>query len=691
MSDEIYVVHKKAKIEAKVTKVIKNSPHAFLELQLYKINDIKLPLYKTVKARVSFDGDEEVSLNNTVLAISTLKPFRSRKNEFGFDSERLAFRQHIYFKGRISAIGEIEYEAGSLQARFRKSVWSTFKDFQLGWLYYSLTTGDKSKIPSDTQKQIREMGLSHLLAISGLHVAIVFGWGYLLIKYTSFLFISLLKTHKYQSYNLQNYYCVLAGILTLLYVVLSGASVSAQRAFIMLAIAAASYIFCKHISLWRVLAIALIVVLLFDPFALLDPGLYFSFVAVATIFVILQKVSLKGVKYRRLIQLLVIQLGLFIFLAPITAFYFQGASISGVVINILVIPLLSLVIFPYIIIMGFLEVIAINVSWLYYIDYYLSVGLEGLYSWFEPYHWKTVNQPETAFVLAFYLSASLYLIESIRVFSILPILIASFYALSNFNAPQWRVDVFDVGHGTSVLITSSDKALLYDLGAKYFGRFSLFESVVLPAIKGRELTLSHTIISHLDNDHAGGKQELYNYNKFDSLAVFHQKNVEQPCEVKTVQMDLLKIESLWPLHGNLSKNNASCVVKVSGPAGSILLAGDVEHEAEKLLVAHYQSALKSDILLVPHHGSHTSSTESFIKTVNPSIGIVSRGYYSPWKLPNPLVKQRYIKNGVNLFDTALHGQITIYFSENGLSISTEREKQISWIKQRRLMLNDWNI
>tara|TARA_Y100001960_G_C14177974_1_gene588808 strand:- start:100 stop:510 length:411 start_codon:yes stop_codon:yes gene_type:complete len=131
-----------------------------------------------------------------------------------------------------------------------------------------------------------------------------------------------------------------------------------------------------------------------------------------------------------------------------------------------------------------------------------------------------------------------------------------------------------------------------------------------------------------------------------------------------------------------SDNNNSCVVKVSGPSGSILLTGDIEYEAERLIVENYGQWLKSDILLVPHHGSKTSSSAELLDTVKPEIGLISRNYFSPWHLPHKTVKERYSSQNIKLFDTALSGQITIKFFDDSYEVEQAREKTNFWVKYR---------
>jgi len=204
--------------------------------------------------------------------------------------------------------------------------------------------------------------------------------------------------------------------------------------------------------------------------------------------------------------------------------------------------------------------------------------------------------------------------------------------------------------------------------------------VVLPEIKARDLNLKYTIISHPDKDHAGGIDELKQFDNFGSLAMFHNQQPFSFCQLKSIRLGNVSIETIWPINDMQSDNNNSCVVKLQGKGGSVLLTGDVEIDAEQRLVHEYDEQLHSDILLVPHHGSKTSSSSSFLEAVKPTYGIVSRNYYSAWSLPHSEVIDRYASKQIKLIDTALSGQITIEFYQDGYHIKRLREENLFWLK-----------
>jgi competence protein ComEC len=424
---------------------------------------------------------------------------------------------------------------------------------------------------------------------------------------------------------------------------------------------------------------ALVVVLLLNPFSLLDPGLYLSFTGYATVIWVVSKTKAHSFFSNPVMRLLLIQLALLISLAPLSIYFFNGVSVVGLLVNLCVIPLLSIIIFPYIILCLLVNGVSNNIDFMF-VDYLLSAGLEMTTQYLLDYAWLAWSQLSLETVVLFYLIVILLLIKQFRVFSLVPVFsMVSSYAVSK---PLWQVDVMDVGHGTSVLIASDDQALLYDLGAKYFNFYSLFERVTLPEIEARGLELRHTIISHNDKDHSGGLDELYAFDNFASLRTFHNGEPLNFCHIQNIKMKNITIKTIWPIENMDSDNNNSCVAKVTGPGGSILLTGDIEYEAEKRLVERYGQILRSDILLVPHHGSKTSSSAAFLETVKPEIGLISRNYFSPWHLPHKTIKERYSSQNIKLIDTALSGQITVKFFEDSYKVEQARENTNFWVKHR---------
>ncbi|MFY8297520.1 DNA internalization-related competence protein ComEC/Rec2 [Pseudoalteromonas sp. SS15] len=662
-----------------VTKVIGSHKNSLVEIKLIALNNQEIPFYKTVKAQLAIQADiVNLVQGDEVTANVKLKVFRTRKNKHSFDSEQYAFKKQIYFKGTIIELEEHISAEKNLRQSYRDKTWEAFKEKELNWLYYGLSTGDKSRTPEETKEHVIKLGIGHMLAISGLHVGILVFICFYLVKGASWVTLSVLPI-SHQRFNLNKLYITLSLILSFQYIYLCDFPVSAIRAWLMVAILSYIFITGRAVKVVQMLSYALVVVLLINPFSLLDPGLYLSFIGYATVIWVLKKTEANSFFSNTFIRLLLIQFALLISLAPLSIYFFNGVSVVGLLVNLCVIPLLSIVIFPYIILCLLLNSVSSNIDFMF-VDYLLSAGLDMATHYLLDVAWMKWSQLSLETVVLFYLIVMLLLIKQFRVFSLVPAFsMVSSYAVST---PLWQVDAMDVGHGTSVLIVSDDQALLYDLGAKYFNFYSLFERVTLPEIEARGLELRHTIISHNDKDHSGGLDELYAYDNFASLRTFHNGDPLNLCHIKNIKMKNINIQTIWPIKTMNSDNNNSCVVKVSGSSGSILLTGDIENEAERLLVEQYGQVLKSEILLVPHHGSKTSSSTAFLEAVKPELGLISRNYFSPWHLPHKTVKERYSSQNIKLIDTAFSGQITIKFFADSYEIELAREKTNFWVKHR---------
>ena len=242
---------------------------------------------------------------------------------------------------------------------------------------------------------------------------------------------------------------------------------------------------------------------------------------------------------------------------------------------------------------------------------------------------------------------------------------------------EWQVDLLDVGQGLSILIRKNGHAIVYDTGAAYPSGFNMANAVIMPMLKRANIRyLDKLIISHDDNDHAGGFDIITS-----QIAVAEIRRSPQNCNVdNSFVWRGLSFDILWPntKYSQLltSDNNLSCVIRISDGENSVLLAGDIEHSVEAVLVQLANDGeieLGSTILIVPHHGSNTSSTTAFIKAVSPRYGLVSAGFRNRWNMPVEEVKQRYKNAGVTLLNTAEMGQLKIrFFKEQPVKVSSVR-------------------
>ncbi|HCH6143215.1 TPA: DNA internalization-related competence protein ComEC/Rec2, partial [Vibrio parahaemolyticus] len=249
----------------------------------------------------------------------------------------------------------------------------------------------------------------------------------------------------------------------------------------------------------------------------------------------------------------------------------------------------------------------------------------------------------------------------------------------------WRIDVLDVGHGLAVLVEKEGRVLLYDTG-KAWHNGSIAEQVITPVLHRRGYSSVDTmILSHADNDHAGGRKVIEQYfspkHKLSSQSFLHY----QPCIAgEKWKWQGLNMEVLWPPKPVVRAYNPhSCVISLEDPSTGfkMLFTGDIEAISEWILLREPEK-LRSDVMLVPHHGSKTSSNPMFINVVEPSLAIASTAKLNQWGMPAPEVVQTYTDSGVSWLDTGSDGQITILLDGNNWRFESKRRETIEpWYRQ----------
>ncbi|MBQ4799716.1 DNA internalization-related competence protein ComEC/Rec2 [Pseudoalteromonas sp. MMG006] len=657
-----------------IEEVISAKVPQYIKVKILSLETSTYPTFLAPSALLSVNTDNVLSKGDEFSASLNLKYFRSNKNFNVFDNEQNAFINKTFFKGKVlnKSLVIKHYNDDSLIIGYQQFLKNTYKNTKLLWLYYALLSGDKSLMSFDDKQFMQSLGLSHLLAISGLHISLIFGFAYMFMR---FVFIKVNIMFE-QTKNLSIYYSIAGFLAAFLYVYLSNFLVSATRALIMLACCLLLYFIAIQPLRWRSILFALVIVLLVNPFYLLNPGLYFSFLAVAIIFIVLNKFPIvnTGIK-SKLLSMLVIQVGLFIGLLPLSLYFFNGVSIAGLVINLIAIPLLSIVILPLLIVFTLLSsFIDISVIILAF-DNILHYIFELLAQIPQAIRWVSTGKVDITFLVFSYATMLLLYLMPFKWLALLPIAAITFNYFVK-NEPLWQLHVFDVGHGLMVLIEKDKHAFVYDFGPSYFNRYSRTRSILLPYIKAKNLIVTTSILSHEDNDHAGGLKHFIAAGYKDTFTQFHPNSTHDVCIEKSINFNALTVQSFKSKTFE-NKNDDSCVVKVFSSDYSVLLTGDISTSREALLIDANHN-LQSTVMLSPHHGSDTSSSSEFIDAVRPKIVIHSSAYKGQWEFPKPAVVSRYKKAGAKQLTTGKVGQITVKFYSDNLVIETAREQESYW-------------
>ncbi len=567
---------------------------------------------------------------------------------------------------------------------FRESVRDRFKQ-ELGetpasGILAALAVGDQRSISAEEWRLFNRTGVTHLMSISGLHVTMVSGlaaWlaGWLWRR-SAFLMLRLPARKA----------AAAAAILGALgYALVAGFAVPAQRTFWMVTVVALALWAGRIASPSRALALALAVVLVFDPWAVLSPGFWLSFGAVSLIFFVADENSPVLKQWFR------VQWAITVGLAPAALLLFSQFSIVGPIANAVAIPVVSALVTP-------LALLAAVVPW----DPLLEVAawlLEWLLQFLEwcaalpAAVWQQHVPPLWSVLLA--LAGVLWLLaprglpwRAMGLALMLPAVALPPPAPAPGEA--W-ITTLDVGQGLAVLVRTTNRALLYDAGPA-FSESDSGERIIAPYLRAIGIErLDAMMITHNDNDHAGGAASVAGNFEVDtllhSLPAAHPLLASVPgpqrCAAGTSwEWDGVRFALLHPASAAArarKSNDLSCVLKVTAGARSMLLTGDIERPAEAELIGRDAAALESDVLLTPHHGSRTSSTPEFVAAVRPSVAVIPVGYRNRFGHPSEEVEERYRSDGVHLWRTDREGAVTVRLA-NGKSTtgSQRREKRRYW-------------
>ncbi len=641
--------------------------------------------------------------------IVSLKPVHGRLNQYGFDYEAWAYVQNIKAAGILKQINNLS-PGQSLDNRYLQ-----FRDKLIGDLHrfsanspvsslvISLALGDRNLMTEEQWSTLRRTGTSHLLAISGLHIGLVF-----LFASLSFALIWRLMPRFCLVLPAQKTGWIAGLMISGIYLLLTGLPLSGQRAWLMLAITVGLLLFGEKTSFSRCYSLALIAMLIIWPSSVLSVGFWFSFAAVGLILLqfihvevkpTITSIGLNSLLVRKITLVLALQIILSIAMLPLSLLFFGELSLISPLANVIAIPLVSFLVLPAILFglvmltLGWtnFSILCFDLAdlWLSYLYQWLNGLVELNWSWMMPQLYQQISIALAFIGIILWRYYRFWSGKWLLGFLILPLAINP---KQNLYWGEFKLEVFDVGQGLAIWIQTSDKNLLIDTGFGSADGFSYFQSVIYPVLKAHGVTkLDAVVISHGDADHAGG---LFALNRSDLKPA--QTFISEPdlnhnfrfCQ-SGYKWSWNNVNFMFLTQQQVSgANNRSCVLKISSRYGSALLPGDIEKEAERSLLVDYSDELATQVLIAPHHGSQTSSTHSFLQAVNPDLAIFSAGYLNRYGHPTRKIVDRYRRKGISVLNTACHGQVTIEFRASGIHpTSLRKNKQPFWRNQCANIIN----
>lgn len=652
-----------------------------------------------------------------------LKRPHSLTNPGGFDGEYAMLADDIRAVGyvrtgkRAQNIALDEAGAGfgigveRWRASVRRHILAALPDARFAAVMVALVMGDQSGIARDDWDLFRRTGISHLVSISGLHITMIAGlfaalW--MALWRRSFGLARWLRTPLPLRMPTPRAGAIAAMLGAFGYCLLAGMGVPAQRTLLMLSTVAIARLTDRNVPASLSLCWAAAVVAMVDPWAVMSAGFWLSFGAVAIIFFAARMAvdgrrngevdgRIEGIR-RAVVGATRIQFAVTFGLLPLTLLLFQQTSVVSAAANGLAIPMVSFVTTPLALIGAALpDPLAQPVLMLAEASFrWLAIWLEWLAQprWAV---WVAPAAPKWALLLSLLGVALLLVPGGVRAWAwraqgallLLPLVLAR---VPMPSPGEFRLVAFDIGQGAAALVETANHRLLFDTGPRYGDHADAAARVIAPYLRSHGVeSLDTLVVSHEDSDHAGGTETVIDAvpvrTMLASLPQGHAlRGVADESGVRfadclagqTWTWDGVVFEVLHPLRlpaesERVSSNARSCVLRIANGRHAALLTGDIEAAQESALIAaETPERLMADILLVPHHGSKTSSSGAFLDAVSPQVAVFQVGYRNRYGHPHPQVWQRYVARDIDGLRTDKTGAVVIETGGDVLNVQTAR-------------------
>lgn len=687
------------------------------------------PLHEKIFVTVYSHG-MDYAPGHRILFPATLRTFKNFNNPGRYDYERAMEQRGFTCSASVSdgrfivprGKGHPGFPVGLMET-FRKPIRETFAkrlSSRNNALYRALILGEKQSIQPDLRESFNAAGLGHMLAVSGLHIGLIAWLFFYVCKYILSFSYRLTLTA-----DIQKIAALMTCVPVVIYTCLAGFQISGQRAMIMVIMYLFSILLGREKETWSTLAFAALVILALDPGSLFSISFQLSFAAVIGILwltpIIYRKIPAPfdpsgktGVLHRLLAYfsgLVIVTASAVIFLLPFMAFYFHRISVISIPANLMAVPILGFWILPF----GFLSCA------LFYVSPSLSnlcldIGSCGLdwmmnvIGFWADFQWAAfwVFSPDILEIILFY--GFLFSLLHIRRFPwaraglivilILSVMDAAYWMyITRFN-PCLKVTYLDVGQGNSALVQfPGRKRMLIDGGGFSGGTFDVGGMVVAPFLfRSKILRVDYLVLSHPQSDHMNGLRFMashfspaefwYNGQDVETPAfkelmdTVHAKDIKvllpaglsEGRDIGGVKVDLLHPPAgghpALPYDETMDLNNHSLVIKLSYQGTSFLFPGDIEQEGESSVISNRGAALKSDVLLAPHHGSQTSCTIPFLDMVRPRVCVISSGSGNFFGFPHRETLKRLNSIGCRIIRIDKKGAVHISAKGNDLRIKS---------------------
>ena len=624
-------------------------------------------------------------------------------NPHGFDYEGWLLERGIRASGHVVAepvaaeacTGKPRAALDRLREALRSRLLAALHERPYAGVAVALAVGDQNAIPDSQWTLFRHTGVTHLMSISGLHVTLFSVLVYGLVQFVWRRVSALALRFPAQKAGIG-----LGLVAATIYVALAGFGIPAQRTLFMLAVAVLALLFDRAIVASRILALALFVVVLLDPWAALSPGFWLSFAAVAALMLGGQGRLGRDAAWR---AWLAAQGAVTLALLPVLLLIFHEASLVAPVANAFAIPLVSWLVVPLVLSAALLPWAGLADS-AHALIAVVMHGLTWLDAWPQPV-WHGAEPSVAALSLALIGALVLILPRGLAgrwlgVVLFLPLLLPR---LERPEQGEVWLDVLDVGQGLAAVARTAGHALVFDTGPRYTSGEDAGGRIVAPYLYAEGIAqLDGLIVSHDDSDHSGGALSLAashtpgwtaasfvglpseTVSPIGQAVLRHAPNLRPCLAGQQWDWDGVHFELLHPtpehyVNRNYRDNDRGCVLKITSRYGSALIPADIERLGEMSLLERLPARLQADVLIAPHHGSGTSSTPAFLAAVNPRWIVIPVGHRNRFGHPKPEVVRRYWASGAQVLRTDRDGALLLRFQARGLQ----------WVGARAVQARYW--
>ncbi|MCK9389704.1 MAG: DNA internalization-related competence protein ComEC/Rec2 [Sulfuritalea sp.] len=629
-----------------------------------------------------------------------LKRPHGNVNPHGFDHEGWLFERGIRASGYVrprsaerldARVWRPAYAVEMLRESIRDRFRAALPDASYAGVLIALAIGDQQAIDAGLWQTFARTGITHLMSISGLHITMFAGLVYALINW-------LWRRSERLPLRLPAQHAAAIGgfLAAFFYCLLAGFAVPAQRTLYMLGVVAAARLWGREVAASRVLLLALLLVLLLDPWAVLAAGFWLSFGAVALLFHI---GSGRLGPAHWLVEWGRAQWAVTLGMLPALLALFQQFSLVSPLANAVAIPLVSFVITP-LVLAGTLPFLDPLLS----LAHFITAGLMAFIDWLAGLPlamWQQAAPPAWAVLLA--LAGGVWLLLP-RGFPARWLGLLAFLPLLTVVSPrslpgEAEVTVLDVGQGLAIHVQTATHDLLFDAGPSFSADADSGNRIIAPYLRAMGVrALDVLVISHADKDHEGGAASVLAALPVAMLKV--SLPFEHVLSVQPVPQELchdgdnwdwdgVRFDMLHPGNEPLSRktNDVSCVLRVTAGGRSMLLTSDIEAVSERDMLERYPGNLAVEAMTAPHHGSRTSSTPEFIAAVAARDVIFPVGYRNRFGHPREDVVVRYVESGARLHRTDFDGAVRVGLGSAGIGFRHERDARRRYWHARPIKLD----